>query len=442
MPVLPANSKRLFVLLAFFASLRFCGELSAADWPEFRGPFGNGHVSADKKPVGLPLKWSETENVKWKIEIPHKGWSTPVVLGNQVWLTTATIDGKDFFVICVDAESGKVLFNEKLFHSDKPEPLSNPVNCYGSASPVIEAGRVYVNFGCYGTACLDTGNFKEVWRREDLPCRHYRGPGSSLLMYEDLVVLTMDGVDQQYVVALDKKTGQNVWKTERSTKWDDLDKNGQPEREGDFRKAFSTPIIAEVPAGRDAGATKPLLISAGSKAVFAYEPKSGKEIWRLSSGDYSAAARPVYGKGLVFAMTGQGRAGLQAIKADGSGDISGTNVAWKLDRGGSKTTSPILIDDLLYWVTDDGGATCVEAETGREVWKSRIGGSFCASPIYADDRIYFSSIQGKTTVVKAGRTYEMLAANVLDGQFMASPAVSGKALFLRTKTHMYRIEAR
>ncbi|MGD0090138.1 MAG: PQQ-binding-like beta-propeller repeat protein [Planctomycetota bacterium] len=410
--------------------------LSAAEWPEFRGPWGNGHVSApgDAVPTGLPLRWSETENIKWKTEIPHRGWSTPVVLGGQVWLTTATLDGHDFFAVCVDAETGKIRFNEKLFHADKPEPLSNNVNCYASPSPVIEAGRVYVSFGSYGTACLDTATCKVLWERRDLACRHYRGPGSSPILFEDLLVLTMDGVDVQYLVALDKKTGQNVWKTERTTEFNDLDAQGKPMIEGDYRKAFSTPLLVSING-------KTEMLSAGSKAAYAYDPKSGRELWKFAQPDYSTAARPVYGQGLVFVMSGQGKAGLLAIRADNAGDVTKTHLAWKLDHGASKLSSPLLVDDLLYLVSVDGAAACLEAATGNQVWRQLIGGEYAASPIYADGRLYFFNQQGKATVLKAGRAYEVLAKNTLDAGCMASPAVCGKALFLRTKTHLYRIEA-
>src|SRR6185436_5222289 len=197
---------RCVLLLAALTS----GVLTArADWPDFRGPSGDGHVPAagNSKPIGLPLHWSETNNIKWKTEIPYRGWSTPVILGRQVWVTTAKEDGHDFYAIGVDAETGKVLFNEKVFHSDDPEPLGNgaSMNCYATPSAAIEPGRVYVHFGSFGTACLDTSNGKVLWKRDDLRCRHYRGPSSSPVLFENLVILTFDGADLQYHAALDKK---------------------------------------------------------------------------------------------------------------------------------------------------------------------------------------------------------------------------------------------
>ena len=406
-----------------------------ADWPEFRGPFGDGYVSPPGVThiIGLPLRWSETENVAWKTAIPHRGWSTPAVLGDQVWLTTATVEGHDFFVICVSADKGEILFNKKLFHSDNPEPLGNNVNAYATPSPVIEPGRVYIHFGSYGTACLDTKTAEVLWSRTDLPCRHYRGPSSSPILFHDFLILTMDGVDLQYLTALDKKTGQTVWKTDRSVEWNDADVPGQMARDGDLRKAHSTPLVVPYKDGFQ-------LLSAGAKAAYGYEPLSGKELWRVRYPAWSAAPRPVYGQGLGFFVTGHGQTELLAVRLDGRGDVTDTQIAWKTDAMVPKTASPILVGDLLYMVSDDGVLTCLEAAGGKQVWRSRIGGTYAASPIYGDDRIYFFSQQGKTTVLKPGRELSIVATNSLANGFMASPAVSGRALFLRTKTDLYRVE--
>src|ERR1041385_5852304 len=276
-PQLEAMNRVAFRLLWLVLSIALDAPSLRADWPEFRGPTGDGHVAArgEPKPIGLPLYWSETNNIKWKTEIPYRGWSTPVVMGNQVWVTTATEDGHDFFAICVDAGTGKIRFNEKVFHSDNPEPLGNgaSMNCYATPSPVIEPGRVYVHFGSFGTACLDTETGKVLWKRNDLRCRHYRGPSSSPIQFENLLILTFDGADLQYHVALDKQTGKTVWKTDRSVAWHDEDIPGQMAKDGDMRKAHSTPLIVTV-------AGKPQMLSAGAKAAYGYEPGSGRELWR------------------------------------------------------------------------------------------------------------------------------------------------------------------
>jgi outer membrane protein assembly factor BamB len=426
-----------FLFLAPLLLLGFAGSALLADWPEFRGPWGDGRASApgDAKSLGLPLVWSETNNVKWRTEIPYRGWSTPVVLGSEVWLTTATEDGHDFFAIGLDADSGKIRFNEKVFHSDNPEPLGNgaSMNCYATPSPVIEPGRVYVHFGRFGTACLDTKTAKILWKRDDLICRHYRGPSSSLISFDNLLILTMDGVDVQYLVALDKKNGETVWKTNRSVAWNDENVPGPMARDGDLRKAHSTPLVVTVGG-------KPQMLSAGAKAAYGYDPRTGRELWRVQYKDWSVAPRPLFEHGTAFFVTGLNLKELWAVKTDGQGDVTDSGVLWKCNTHVPKYASPLLIDGLIYTASDEGFVTCVEALTGQTVWTERIGGKFAASPVYADGRIYLFDQQGKTTVLKPGRKLETLAANTLVNGFMASPAVSGKAFFLRTKTHLYRIE--
>src|SRR5256886_6747850 len=430
------NAKVHLLTAVALALLAFSARAEQAVWPEFRGPWGDGHVSApgDDKSVGLPLHWSETQNVKWKPEIPHRGWSTPVVMGGQVWLTTATEDGHDFFAISVDAESGKIRFNEKVFHSDNPEPLGNgaSMNCYATPSPVIEPGRVYVHFGSAGTACLDTETGKVLWKRNDLPCRHYRGPSSSLISFENLVILTMDGADLQYHVALDKKTGETVWKAPRSVVWNDEDVPGPMARDGDLRKAHSTPLIVNT-------AGKSQMLSAGAKAAYGYDPGTGRELWKVQYPDWSVAPRPLFDHGLAFIVTGLTKKELWAVKTDGQGDVTDTAVVWKLRTHVGQYASPVLVDGLIYTAAEESFVTCVEAATGQIVWTERNGGKYAASPIFADGRLYFFDQEGTTRVLKPGRTLEVLATNTLANGFMASPAVAGKAFFLRTKMHLHRI---
>ena len=412
-----------------------CGTV-AADWPEFRGPHGDGHVVAEggTRPDLLPIRWSETENVVWKTAIPYQGWSTPVIMNGMVWLSAATEDGHDFYAIAVDEVTGKIRFNKHLFHSDKPEPLGNKVNCYASPSPAIEAGRVFLHFGSYGTACLDTATAAVIWERTDLPCRHFRGPGSSVIIFNDLLIVTMDGIDLQYLVALDKKTGKTVWKTDRTADWNDLAANGKPISDGDLRKAYSTPLIVEVGG-------KPQMISAGAKAFYGYDPRTGEELWKVQHGGQGNAARPIVGHGMTFVSTGFSTPEFVAIRLDGSrGDVTAKNVVWRTKKGASRMASPILFGDLIFMLSDQGVVTCVEAETGKEIWKERIGGDYAASMLLAGDRLYCFAQDGKTTVLKADRKFETLSKNMLATGYMASPAASGKALFLRTKTDLYRIE--
>lgn len=432
---------RPFFHIVVMSALMLCflmasGSAGETGWPEFRGPWGNGIAGSPdgKAPVGIPLRWSESENVVWKTAIPHKGWSSPVILEGRIWLTTATEEGHEFFVLCIDAATGEVLINQKLFHADDPEPLGNIVNSYASPTAAIEPGRVYIHFGSYGTACLDTTTGEKIWERTDLECRHYRGPGSSVILFENLLILTFDGADVQYLAALDKDTGATVWKADRSTQWTDLDEDGQPLREGDFRKAFTTPLIVRVNE-------RPLLISPGSYCVFAYDARNGSEVWRIHNDAYSPALRPVASETLVYVATGRGAAAVWAVPPDLEGDSDTSKVVWSFEgRRVPNEPSPLLVDGLLYLLSNDGILTCLDAATGAEVWEQRIGGNYMASPLYADGKVYCFSVQGKVTVLKAGRETEVLAENNLDEGYMASPAVLGKALILRTKTHLYRIE--
>jgi outer membrane protein assembly factor BamB len=291
-----------------------------------------------------------------------------------------------------------------------------------------------VHFGSYGTACLDSETGKILWQRTDLRCRHYRGPSSSPVLFRELVILTLDGADLQYLVALDKKTGETVWKTDRSVAWNDENVPGQMAKDGDLRKAHSTPLIVNANG-------KPQLLSTGAKAAYGYDPVNGKELWQVRFPAWSAAPRPVCENGVGYFVTGHGQTELIAVRLDGHGDVTDSHVLWKVDSMVPRTASPILVDSLIYMVSDDGMVSCLEAGSGKQVWHSRIGGTFAASPIYANDRIYFFSQQGKTTVLKPGRSFEQLATNSLPTGFMASPAVSGRALFLRTRTDLYRIES-
>ena len=430
---------RISKLFHFVCSLSACAAgVAHANWPEFRGPYGNGHASApgDSKPLGLPLHWSETNNVKWKTEIPLRGWSTPVVMDGQAWVTTASVDGHDFFAVCVDTETGKVRFNEKVFHSNEPEPLGNgaSMNCYATPSPAMEPGRVYVHFGSFGTACLDTSTGKVLWKRDDLRCRHYRGPASSVILFENLLILTMDGADLQYHVALDKKDGKTVWKTDRSVAWNDENVPGQMAKDGDLRKAHSTPLIVTA-----SGKTQ--MLSAGAKAAYAYDPRTGRELWKVQYNDWSVAPRPLFENGLAYIVTGLTKKELWAVKTDGQGDVTDTGVAWKLKTRVGKYASPLLVNGLIYTAAEESFISCLDAATGETVWTERVGGKYAASPVYADGRLYFFDQQGTTLVLKPGRSLDVLATNALANGFMASPAVSGKAFFLRTKTHLYRVES-
>ncbi len=425
MRVLSIVAALTLALLSSVVPARSADNSAARNWPEFRGPDGDGHSAA----TGLPLKWSETQNVKWKTPIHGRGWSSPVVWGDQIWMTTATPDGREMFAICVDKNTGKVLLDRKLFDNEKTEAIAD-INSYGSPTPVIEAGRVYLHFGTYGTACIDTKSLQTLWTRRDLNCRHSVGPGSSPIVTGDFLILTLDGTDVQFTAALWKKTGKTAWKTDRATSW--MGANGPVPLE--MRKCFCSPLMITL-GGRQA------ILSPGALAAYAYDAKTGAEIWHVRyNNGYSIGARPVIGQGMAYINTGYDRANMMAVRLDGQGDVTPSHVAWTYSRNVPFKPSSIMVDDLLTMVSDAGMVTCLEAKTGAEVWKERVDAHFSASPLYAEGRIYCFSEEGRVIVLKPGRKFELLAENFLPDGFMASPAVTGRAMILRTKTHLYCVQ--
>ncbi|MEW6307184.1 MAG: PQQ-binding-like beta-propeller repeat protein [Verrucomicrobiota bacterium] len=419
-----------FLALACVLPAAFANE----DWPQFRGPQGNGH--SDSK--GLPLQFGdangELKNVKWKTPIHDRGWSSPVILGNQVWMTTATEDGKQLFAICVDRDTGKILLDQKLFDVPNPQ-FAHKFNSYASPSPVIEPGRVYITFGSPGTACLDTKTFKVLWQRTDIECNHFRGAGSSPIIHGNLLIMHYDGSDHQFVLALDKNTGKDVWRAKRSIDFQDLMPDGKVQAEGDFRKAYATPHIAIING-------KPMLLSIGAKAAYAYEPKTGKEIWRVEErGQHSASTRPVVVDGLVVYPTGFSKGQLMAVKPDGTGNVTDSHVVWRVKRNVSNKPSVTVINGLIYMIDDAGIASCVDPKNGDYIWNERlVTGGFSASPVYVDGHLWFFSEEGKVFALKPGREFKVASSTQVGDGFMSSPAVAGKAFYLRTRTHLYRVE--
>ena len=425
----------LFISIILLSFVPVNGAEKSLSWPFRAGPGLNGHV-AETDAAGLPTEFDEDSktNIQWKIKLSGFGHSTPIIGGGKIWLTSATEDGKTQFVWCVDAQSGKVLHHEPLFENADPEPLNNNINTYASPSCALEDDAVYVHFGSYGTARLNPDTFKKVWERRDIKCRHYRGPGSSPIIFDDLLILTFDGVDAQFLMALNKNTGDTVWRTDRSTDYGDLDENGQPKREGDLRKAYSTPALVEV-----AGRTQ--VVSVGSRAGFAYDALTGKEIWGIRHDDFNAAAPPCFYKNYAILNTGSRGSNLMAVDLDKTtkGDVTESHVRWNRPKGNSRLASPLLIDNRIFMITDTGVANCVDADTGEEIWKDRVGGTHVSSPITANGHIYFCSEEGDITVIKATDRFEVVSKNYIAEGMRASPAAANGRLYLRTFGHLYCI---
>ena len=437
--------RKIFLLL--FGLLHL--PVDAGDqWPQFRGPRGDGIVLDQS----VPVTFGETEHVTWKTELPGRGWSSPVVADGVIWVTTAIEripseedrlamlrDGGipekkfkelaiaksiDLKLIALDLQSGSMLRSIDLATIEKPDAIHS-VNSYASPTPVIDGDDIYCHFGTYGTFCIDRAQGTRVWERR-LPLAHSVGPGSSPFVYGDMLVLIQDGMERQYVTALDKTTGTTIWERDRPA---------MEAPTGDQKKSFCTPIAIRDPKGREQ------LICMSSQWMVAHDPKSGDEIWRVHHGKgFSVVPRPVYTDGVVYFCTGFGKPQLWAVRVDGTGDVSETHVEWTSLQGIPAKSSPLLHEDLLYVVADNGVASAFDRRDGSQIWKKRIGSDYSASPILVGDLIYFGSHDGLITVIKPGSEGEIVAENQLDGKIMASPAVVENALILRTDKAVYRID--
>jgi outer membrane protein assembly factor BamB len=398
------------------------------NWTHFRGSNLNGISSAEK----IPLIWADP-NIKWETEIHDRGHSSPVVFENQIWVTTATTDGKELYAVCLDYETGKIIYDIKVFEVEDVIG-KHGINTYASPTPCIEKGFVYVHFGSLGTACLRTSDGSIVWKRTDLKCNHVQGPGSSPVLYKNLLILHYEGTDVRYIVALDKATGKQVWRTDRPAEpYVPLPQIG--------KKAYVTPLIINV-KGRD------LLISNGSAVCCAYDPLTGEEVWKVVRGAESTVPMPVAEKGIVYFYTGSMNnpdgstfTELIAVNPDGKGDITGTNILWKKhdDQSQTQISSPVIKDGLIYTITSRNILMCIDASTGTEVWSERLKANHNASPLFAGGNVWIFSIKGEVLTVKAGRNYEVVARNQMDSGIWATPAFLRNSVILRTEKYVCRI---
>jgi len=432
-------------MIASFVVLLLSSVALAEDWPQWRGPTGQG-IASDK-PVAVT--WSETENVAWKTPIRGKGWSSPVILGDQIWLTTAeeTPDTPEnikkrleantgnqplelvaeatFRAICLDRTTGKIAHDLPVLVVKEPQWVHR-MNSYASPSPVIEPGRLYCHFGTNGTVCVDTKAGQVLWTNREHPIMHENGPGSSPILEGNYLIFHCDGSDKQYVAALHKSTGKTAWTTERSGK---MDTNPQ------LRKAYGTPIVVSMEGKR-------VVMSPGANWLYGYDPATGEELFKVEYGKlgFSIVPRPVAAHGLLFMSTSFMQPELLAIRYH---DGQAPSIAWREKKSVPNMPSPIVVGDHLYFVTDNGGVlTCLNAKTGELVYRERIEGSHSASPLLAGGNLYFCGREGTTTVVAPGPALKVLARNKLEGSIMASPAAVDGALFVRTEHALYRIDER
>jgi outer membrane protein assembly factor BamB len=417
----------------------------AEDWQQWRGPTGQG-IASDQ---AVPTTWSETENIVWKTPIRGKGWSSPVILGEQIWVTTAElkpdspenikrrlkdntgdqpleIAGEAMFrAICLDKTSGKIVHDVEVLTAKEPQWVHR-MNSYATPTPVLEPGRLYCYFGTFGAACVDTVSGEVRWTNTEHPLMHENGPGSSPVLEGDLLIFHCDGSDVQYVAALDKAAGKTAWKTDRSGK---MDANPQ------LKKSYGTPLVVESDGKR-------IVMSPGANWLYGYDPTTGKELFKVDYEKlgFSVVPRPVAAHGMLYMSTSFMQPELLAIRYD---TAQSPHVAWREKKSVPTMPSPIVVGDYLYYISDNGGVlSCLEAKTGKVAYRERIEGSHCASPIYAGQHLYFCDREGTTTVVEPGPKLKVVAKNKLTSSIMASPAAVDGALYIRTEQALYRIEQR
>ncbi len=422
-------------------------QTTPAHWPQFRGPLSSGHAVTASN---LPSEFGEGNNFVWKTNLPGRAWSSPVFVDDQVWLTTAvehkatpeeleemkrdntnreglsSFSKVDLKALRLDRETGKLVAEVDLFTVTNP-PVIHSLNSFASPTPVVDDKHVYFHFGTFGTAAVDRKSNAVAWETQDYPLEHEAGPGSSPVLFNGLLIVNCDGCDQQFVVALDAETGEQVWKTDRTGKLHDSPM---------MKKAFCTPIIVQR-GGRDE------LISPGANWVYGYEPDTGKELWKVSYGQlgFSNVAQPVTDGETFFVCTCFGKSKIMAIDFSGDGPISEDNIKWDFSKQVPNMPSPIVIDGAVYFVNDRGIMTCLDSETGELHWQSRLRGGFSSSPLFADGKIYIGNHDGEMFVIEPNKEeLVILAENTLDSQIMASPAAFGKTLYVRTAESLYRFE--
>ena len=393
--------------------------VASGEWAQFRGPGGQGHAPGSQPPT----EWSERSNIVWKTELSGLGHSSPVIQGDQVWLTTAAADGSRLGAIGLNVVTGELLRSVTLFEPLQVEEIHQS-NSYASPTPVISGERLFCHYGRYGTACIDTSSGEILWTNDELVIEHQGGPGSSPVLFEDLLIVNCDGADEQYVAALDVNDGRIRWRQDRSA----------PFRDNPItHRAFATSLLIE-------HAGKSLLLSPGADQLHAYDPATGDELWHVRYVGFSTVPCPAFGNGVAYFCTGFFEPQLWAVGVEGSGDVTDSHVAWRFPGAVPETPSPLLVDEKIYLVSNTGVGTVVDALTGDRVSQFRLGGNYSASPLYAGGHIYFFSEEGLTKVVEPGRRPRVIESNRLAGGIKASPAVTGNALILRTDSALYRIE--
>ena len=388
------------------------------DWPKFRGPQADAHASGPP----TPMQWSDSQNVKWKVSVPGLGWSSPSVVGKKLWLTTAVpaADGLSLRCLCLDADSGKTVWNTEV-RKVAETPKIHTKNSHASPTPIVHEGSVYVHFGALGMARVDAENGAIVWLNTELVYPPLHGSGGSPVLHDGRLAVVCDGSTDPFVAAVDAKSGKVLWKKYRSVK-------------ARISHSFVTVSVAEVDG-------RPLVMAPGPDHFAAYDLHSGDEVFRVLAPGWSVVPQPTVAHGLVIYNHDYDNPELIAVRLGGSGDVTDTHIAWRQKRGAPSTPTPLLIGEDLYYVSDDGIASCVNAVTGERYWMERLGGNFSASPVYANGHILLLDETGHATWIRPARTFEVAGKSEVPGRTLATPAFANGSMYLRTDEFLYRIAA-
>jgi outer membrane protein assembly factor BamB len=413
---------RVVVILATLAWLS--SAVRADNWPAWRGADGMGHCTETK----LPVKWSADENVLWKIKLPGPGNSTPIVWGDRIFVTQATDKGKKRGLLCLSKKDGTTLWH-KVVEYDEAEP-THDTNPYCSASPATDGERVVVSHGSAGVWCYDFEG-KELWHRDLGKCLHIWGNAASPLLHDDLVILNFGPGERTFLIAMDRKTGKDVWKVEEP--------GGKRGESGEkWIGSWSTPTLLKLKDREE-------LVMSWPGVVKAYAPKTGELLWTCEGLDKDKATdRLVYTSPLVtpevvVAMAGYGGPAL-AVKPGGKGDVTQTHRLWRLPTAPQRIGSGVIVGEHIYILNETGMMECLERKTGKTVFNERAGTGAWGSLVHADDKLYVINSDGETLVLAAKPKFEVISRNPLNKErTRASIAVSDGKLFIRTYEHLWCI---
>lgn len=390
--------------------------LSPGDWPQFRGSNADAHAEA--KPT--PMEWSDTKNVAWKIVVPGLGWSSPSIVGDHIYLTTAVTKGEGLSLraMALSTKDGSTIWDQEVWAVEKAPPIHTK-NSHASPTPIVHDGSVYVHFGAQGMAKLKASDGSIVWQTKELDYNPLHGNGGSPVLYDGKLVIACDGTANPFIAAIDAETGKVVWRTMRSEK-------------AKISHSFVTSTVAVVDG-------KPQVLSPGPDHFAAYDLETGKELCKVRALGWSVVPQPAVGHGMVYYNHDYDNPELMAVKLGGSGDVTDSHVVWRINRGAPSTPSPLLVGEELYFIADNGIASCVNALTGERYWMERIGGNFSASPVFANGHILFLNEAGLATWIKPGKTYEAVGTSEVPGRTFATPSFSNGAMYLRTDEVLYKI---